>query len=88
VTAINKALGGTPVVGGEYILDCDTLSSLPNINFNIGGVDFPLTPDQYPSPPPHDIINNKIININIVPLIFSSLSSFLVSLTWSVPGTQ
>jgi cathepsin D len=47
VTAINKALGGTPVVGGEYILDCDSLSSLPNINFNIAGVDFPLTPDQY-----------------------------------------
>jgi len=47
VTAINKALGGTPVVGGEYILDCDSLSSLPNINFNIAGVNFPLTPDQY-----------------------------------------
>jgi len=47
VTAINKALGGTPVVGGEYVLDCSTLPNLPNINFNIGGVDFPLTPDQY-----------------------------------------
>merc|ERR1712212_381431 len=47
VTAINKALGGTPVVGGEYIIDCASLPSLPNIVFNIGGVDFPLTPDQY-----------------------------------------
>merc|ERR1719495_1231535 len=47
VTALNKALGGTPVVGGEYILDCATLSSLPSIVFTIGGVDFPLTPDQY-----------------------------------------
>jgi cathepsin D len=47
VTAINKALGGTPVVGGEYVMDCSTLPNLPNINFNIGGIDFPLTPDQY-----------------------------------------
>merc|ERR1719147_504321 len=47
VTAINKALGGTPVVGGEYVLDCASLPSLPNINFKIAGVDFPLTPDQY-----------------------------------------
>jgi len=47
VTAINKALGGTPVVGGEYMIDCSTLPTLPNINFNIGGVEFPLTPDQY-----------------------------------------
>lgn len=47
VTAINKALGGTPVVGGEYVIDCDSLPNLPNINFNIAGVNFPLTPDQY-----------------------------------------
>ncbi len=38
---------GTPVVGGEYVLDCATLPKLPNINFNIAGIDFPLTPDQY-----------------------------------------
>jgi len=47
VTAINQALGGTPVVGGEYVLDCATLPSLPDIVFTIGGVDFPLTADQY-----------------------------------------
>jgi cathepsin D len=47
VTAINKALGGTPVVGGEYIIDCASLPNLPDIVFNIGGVDFPLTPTDY-----------------------------------------
>jgi len=47
VTAINKALGGTPVVGGEYMIDCASLPHLPNIAFGIGGVEFDLTPDQY-----------------------------------------
>jgi len=47
VTAINKALGGTPVVGGEYVIDCGSVPNLPDINFNVGGVDFPLKPEDY-----------------------------------------
>ena len=31
----------------QYLIDCTTMSSLPNVVFNIGGNKFELTPDQY-----------------------------------------
>lgn len=36
-----------PSVNGESIVDCDTLSSLPNITITLNGKDFELTPEQY-----------------------------------------
>jgi len=47
VRAINKALGGFPLPGGEHAFDCSMIPNFPNLVFTIGGVDFPLTPEQY-----------------------------------------
>ncbi len=47
ITKINQALGGTPVVGGEYVIPCEKVSSLPRISFTIGGKDFSLQGKDY-----------------------------------------
>jgi len=47
VTKINKLLGGTPIVGGEYMIDCGSIPSLPDISFTMAGVDFQLRAQDY-----------------------------------------
>jgi len=47
VTRINKMLGGTPVMGGEYMIDCASVPKLPNIDFVIGGKTYSLTGKDY-----------------------------------------
>jgi cathepsin D len=47
INALNKMLGGTPVTNGEYMINCDKVSSLPKIEFMIGGKSFELEGTDY-----------------------------------------
>lgn len=47
VAALHRALGGTRALGGQYLLDCDKVPSLPNVTFVLGGREFTLGPQHY-----------------------------------------
>ncbi|PON75817.1 Aspartic peptidase [Trema orientale] len=44
---INELCNSLPSPAGESIIDCNSISSMPNITFTIGDKPFTLTPQQY-----------------------------------------
>ncbi|XP_073458333.1 cathepsin D-like [Aquarana catesbeiana] len=40
-------MGALPLLGGEYMVDCSKISSLPVISFILGGVQYNLTGEEY-----------------------------------------
>ncbi|XP_030504167.2 aspartic proteinase [Cannabis sativa] len=44
---INELCESLPSPAGESVINCNSISNMPNITFTIGGKSFPITPEQY-----------------------------------------
>ncbi|XP_064174579.1 nothepsin [Anguilla rostrata] len=47
ILVLQQLIGATPTSIGEYLIDCARLSSLPQVAFTIGGVEFALSAESY-----------------------------------------
>ncbi|XP_048828682.1 cathepsin D-like [Brienomyrus brachyistius] len=47
VKALQKAIGAIPLIQGEYMVDCKKVPTLPSVSFNLGGLSYTLTGEQY-----------------------------------------
>jgi cathepsin D len=47
INKIQTLIGAAPLVGGEYLVDCNKISKMPNVVFKLNGQDFVLTPEDY-----------------------------------------
>jgi len=46
-TKINLAIGATPIMGGEYMVSCDRIPDMPNVEITLNKVKYTLTPNDY-----------------------------------------
>ncbi|KAJ7344359.1 hypothetical protein JRQ81_000309 [Phrynocephalus forsythii] len=47
IKELQKAIGAKPIIKGQYMLQCDKLSTLPTVSFVLGGKSYELTADEY-----------------------------------------
>ncbi|XP_053103444.1 embryonic pepsinogen-like [Hemicordylus capensis] len=47
ISSLQKAIGATPGLNGEYDVSCSNLPNMPDVVFVINGIHYPLTPSAY-----------------------------------------
>ncbi|CAE1320666.1 CTSD [Acanthosepion pharaonis] len=47
IKMLNEAIGAHLIPGGEYIVDCNDIPKMPNVDFMLGGKTFTLKPSDY-----------------------------------------
>lgn len=47
IRALHRAIGGISLLVGEYLIQCSLITALPPVSFNLGGVWFNLTAQDY-----------------------------------------
>ncbi len=47
IAPLNKMLGATPAEFGEFVLDCDTVKTLPDVHLTFGGQAFRVPAEKY-----------------------------------------
>jgi len=47
IVALNKAIGAIPFIQGEYLVICNRIPDMPNVDFVLDGTTYTLTPQDY-----------------------------------------